>query len=150
MKKFQPPLINSIKTYTIENMMPLKKHFDYKFIGLLMSEGKATDPSRTDTIDDLYGLAKTIYDAAINKYGFKPEEIFFDSTVFPLAIDMPMQPDVPSFTYRTFNTIKTNKDRPAIEKVSFLAGHYQQCARPACQKNRRHPRIRRGRHAIRS
>ena len=105
-EKVAPPLINSIKIYTIENMMPLKKHFDYKFIGLLMSEGKATDPSKTDTIDDLYRLAKTIYDAAVNKYGFKPEEIFFDSTVFPLAIDMPMQPGVPSYTYRTFNTIK--------------------------------------------
>ena len=121
-EKVAPPLINSIKTYTIENMMPLKKHFDCKFIGLLMSEGKATDPSRTDTIDDLYRLARTIYDAAINKYSFKPEEIFFDSTVFPLAIDMPMQPGVPSFTYRTFNTIKRIKTDPQLKKCHFSLG----------------------------
>ena len=121
-EKVLPPLINSIKTYTIENVMPLKKHFDYKFIGLLMSEGKATDPSRTDTIDDLYRLARTIYDAAINKYGFKPKEIFFDSTVFPLAIDMPMQPGVPSFTYRTFNTIKRIKTDPQLKKCHFSLG----------------------------
>jgi methylenetetrahydrofolate reductase (NADPH) len=121
-EKVLPPLINSIKIYTIDNIMPLKKHFDYKFIGLLLSEGKATDPSKTDTTDDLYRLAKTIYDAAVNKYGFKPEEIFFDSTVFPLAIDMPMQPGVPSYTYRTFNTIKKIKTDPQLKKCHFSLG----------------------------
>jgi 5,10-methylenetetrahydrofolate reductase len=121
-EKVAPPLMNSIKTYTIENMMPLKKHFDFKFIGLLLSEGKATDPSKTDTIEDLYGLAKTLYDAAVNKYGFKPEEIFFDSTVFPLAIDMPMQPGVPSYTYRTFNTIKRIKTDEQLKKCHFSLG----------------------------
>jgi len=123
-EKVSVPLINSIKTYTIENMMPLKKHFDYKFIGLLISGGtaKITEPGRTESIDDLYSLAKTIYDAGVNKYGFKPEEIFFDSTVFPLAIDMPMMPDVPGFTYRTFNTIKRIKTDPLLKKCHFSLG----------------------------
>jgi len=118
----QPPLINSIKVYTIDNMMPLKKHFDYKFIGLLISEGKPTDAGTTGGVDELYNLAKTIYDAAVNKYGFKPSEIFFDSTVFPLAIDMPMQPGVPSYTYRTFNTIKKIKTDPQLRKCHFSLG----------------------------
>ncbi len=121
-EKIAPPLINSIKVYTIDKLMPLKKHFDYKFIGLLLGEGKATDASKTDTVDDLYRLAKTIYDAAVNKYGFKPEEIFLDSTVFPLAIDMPMQPGVPSYTYRTFNTIKKIKADPQLKKCHFSLG----------------------------
>ena len=121
-EKVAAPLVNSIKTYTIDNMMPLKKHFDYKFIGLLMSGGKATDPSTTDTVDDLYGLARMLYDAAVNKYGFKPDDIFFDSTVFPLAIDMPMSDGVPSFTYRTFNTIKRIKTDPQLGKCHFSLG----------------------------
>jgi 5,10-methylenetetrahydrofolate reductase len=121
-EKVAAPLVNSIKTYTIENMMPLKKHFDYKFIGLLMSGGDATNPSTTDTIDNLCGLARTLYDAAVNKYGFKPEDIFFDSTVFPIAIDMPMSPGVPSFTYRAFNTIKRIKTDPQLKKCHFSLG----------------------------
>jgi methylenetetrahydrofolate reductase (NADPH) len=121
-EKVAAPLINSIKTYTIENMMLLKKHFDYKFIGLLISEGKATKAGTTGGVDDLYRLAKIIYDAAVNKYGFKPEEIFFDSTVFPLAIDMPMQPGVPSYTYRTFNTIKRIKTDAILKKCHFSLG----------------------------
>jgi hypothetical protein len=116
-EKVQPPLINSIKVYTIDNMMPLKKHYDYKFIGLLISEAKTT----TDSVDDLYNLAKTIYDAAM-KYGFKAEEIFFDSTVFPLAIDMPMQPGVAGYTYRTFNTIKRIKTDPQLKNCHFSLG----------------------------
>ncbi len=32
------PLINSVKVYTMDNLLPLKKHFDYAFIGLLVSE----------------------------------------------------------------------------------------------------------------
>jgi len=116
-EKILPPLVNSIKIYTINNMMPLKKHFEYKFIGLLISEAKAT----TDTVDDLYNLAKTIYDAA-TKHGFKPDEIFFDSTVFPIAIDMPMQPGVPGYTYRTFNTIKRIKTDPLLKNCHFSLG----------------------------
>ena len=41
-----------------------------------------------------------------------PSEI---STVFPLAIDMPMEPGVPGYTYRTFETIKKIKSDPALK-----------------------------------
>lgn len=121
-EKVLPPLMNSIKVYTIDAMMPLKKRFDYKFIGMLISEGKAADSGTIGTVDDLYRLAQTLYDAAVNKYGFKPDEIFFDSTVFPLAIDMPMQPGVASYTYRTFNTIKKIKTDPLLKKCHFSLG----------------------------
>ena len=121
-EKVAPPLINSIKVYTIENMMPLKKQFDYKFIGLLISEGKTDSLSGSESVDDLHNLAKTIFEAATKKYGFKPEEIFFDSTVFPLAIDMPMQPGVPSYTHRTFNAIKRIKTDPLLKGCHFSLG----------------------------
>jgi methylenetetrahydrofolate reductase (NADPH) len=117
-QKVAAPLINSIKNYTIDTLMPLKKHFDYKFIGLLISE----DPEASSTVEGLYNLAKMIYDAAVNKYGFKPDDIFFDSTVFPLAIDMPMQPGMMSFTYRAFNTIKRIKTDPQLKKCHFSLG----------------------------
>jgi cobalamin-dependent methionine synthase I len=103
------PLINSIKTYTMEDLLPLKDNFDYAFIGLLISEDKAVGPGGSHSVEELYGLAKKIFDKAVGEYGFKPGEIFFDSTVFPLAIDMPMEPGVPGYTYRAFETIKKIK-----------------------------------------
>jgi 5-methyltetrahydrofolate corrinoid/iron sulfur protein methyltransferase len=103
------PLINSVKTYTMADLLPLKEDFDYAFIALLVSEDKAVGPGGSHSVDELYGLAKQIFDNAVGEYGFKPGEIFFDSTVFPLAIDMPMEMAVPGYTYRAFETIKKIK-----------------------------------------
>jgi 5-methyltetrahydrofolate corrinoid/iron sulfur protein methyltransferase len=120
-EKVKQPLINSVKVYTMKNMLPLKKDYDFSFIGLLVSEDAATGPGGSHSIDELFGLANIIFDEAI-KYGFKPEEIFFDSTVFPLAIDMPMEPDVPGYTYRAFETIKKIKSNPKMKNVHFSLG----------------------------
>jgi cobalamin-dependent methionine synthase I len=108
-KEVRQPLINSVKTYTMEDLLPLKKDFGYAFIGLLVSEDKAVGPGGSHSVDELYGLARQIFDKTVDEYGFKPGEIFFDSTVFPLAIDMPMEPGVPGYTYRAFETIKKIK-----------------------------------------
>ncbi len=116
----KPPLVNSIKTYSADAMMPLKKEYDFTFIGLLMSE-EAASPGSTQSVEELVALAKEIFEKAM-KHGFKAEEIFFDSTVFPLAIDMPMQPDVPGYTYRAFETMKAIKSDPAMKGVHFSMG----------------------------
>lgn len=122
------PLVNSIKVYTMDTMFGLKNDFDYAFIGLLMSEGKPTGPGGSHSVDELFSLAGQTFDEATGKYGFKPNEIFFDSTVFPLAIDMPMQPDVPGYTYRTFETIKKIKNDAKMNDVHFSLG-FSNCAR---------------------
>ena len=49
--------MNSIKIYTMEEMMPLKKQYDFAFIGLLVTEEKATGPGGSHSVDELYGLA---------------------------------------------------------------------------------------------
>ena len=115
------PLMNSIKVYTADKMMPLKKEYDFSFIGLLVSEEKSTGPGGSHSVDELFGLARQLYDKAM-KFGFNPSEIFFDSTVFPLAIDMPMEPDVPGYTYRAFNTIKKIKTDPQMKQCHFSLG----------------------------
>jgi len=117
------PLINSVKVHTMQNLLPLKKRYDFAFVGLLMSES-----GKPPSVDELYSLAKQIFDEAIGKYGFGPEEIFFDSTIFPLAIDMPMQPGEPSYTYKTFETIKKIKNDPDMKGVHFIGG-ITNCAR---------------------
>jgi len=117
------PLINSVKVYTMDNMLPMKKEYDFAFIGLLMSE-----TARSDSIDELCSLAKQIFGEAVGKYGFEPSEIFFDSTIFPLAIDMPMQPGEPGYTYKTFETIRKIKNDPQMQGVHFTGG-ITNCAR---------------------
>jgi cobalamin-dependent methionine synthase I len=121
-KEVREPLINSLKVYTMDNMLPLKKHFDYSFIGLLVSEEAAIGPGGSHSVDELFYLARQIFDKAVDQYGFKPEQIFFDSTVFPLAIDMPMESGVPGYTYRAFETIRKIKSNPKMKGVHCSLG----------------------------
>ena len=122
-KQVKQPLVNSIKVHTMDNMFALKKHYDYGFDGLLMAES-----GQSHSVDDLYSLARQIFDEAVGKYSFKPEEIFFDSTIFPLAIDMPMQPGEPGYTYKTFETIRKIKSDRDMKGVHFTGG-ISNCAR---------------------
>jgi 5,10-methylenetetrahydrofolate reductase len=118
----KPPLLNSVKVYTMDKILPLKKDYDFAFIGLLVSEDRPTGPGGSHSVDELYGLAKQIFERATGHYGFRPEQIFFDSTVFPLAIDMPMEPGVPGYTYRTFETIRRIKSDPRMKGVHCSLG----------------------------
>ncbi len=118
----KPPLVNSIKVYTADIMMPLKKDHDFSFIGMLMSEGMPTGPGGSHSVDELFALANELFDKAVDTYGFEPRQIFFDTTVFPLAIDMPMQSGVPGYTYRTFETIRKIKNDPRMKDVHFSLG----------------------------
>ncbi len=118
----KPPLINSIKTFTADKMMPLKRQYDFSFIGLLITEDKAKGPGGSHSVEELFGLAQEIYARAV-RHGFnKPEEIFFDSTVFPIAIDMPMDAGVPGYTYRAFETIKKIKSDSKLKKCHCSLG----------------------------
>ena len=121
-KNVKQPLINSIKVYTMDKILPLKKAFDYAFIGLLVGENISIGSGGSHSVDQLYGLAKQIYEKSVGEYGFKTNEIFFDSTVFPLAIDMPMEPGVPGYTYRAFETIKKIKSDPVMKGVHCSLG----------------------------
>jgi len=127
-KPVKQPLVNSVKTRTMHNILPLKKDFDFALIALLVGDKPATGPGGSYSVDELYALAKRIFDAATGQYGFKNEQLFFDSTVFPLAIDMPMEPGVPGYTYRTFETIKAIKSDPRMKGVHCSLG-VSNCAR---------------------
>ena len=116
------PLINSVKVYTMDQILPLKKDFDFAFIGLLVSENAPTGPGGSHSVEELYCLAKQIFEKAVGEHGFKPGEIFFDTTVFPVAIDMPMEPNVPGYTYRAFETIKKIKSDPKMKGVHCSLG----------------------------
>ena len=127
-EEIKKPLINSVKVYTTGRILPLKKDYNFAFIGLLVSEEASTGPGGSHSVDELYSIAKKIFDEAVDEYGFSPGEIFFDSTVFPLAIDMPMEPNVPGYTYRAFETIKKIKSDPEMKDVHCSLG-VSNCAR---------------------
>jgi methylenetetrahydrofolate reductase (NADPH) len=117
-----PPLINSVKTYTMDRLLPLRALHPFKFIGLLVDIQSTGSEGSYYGIEELYGMARKIFQAATGKYGFKPQDIFFDSTVFPLVIDMPMAPNTPGYTYRTLEAIRRIKKDPEMKGVHFSLG----------------------------
>ena len=127
-KKSRPPLLNSVKVHTMDRILPLKKDYDFAFVGLLVSEEAPKGAGGSHSVDELYSLARQIFEKAVGEYGFKPGQIFFDTTVFPLAIDMPMEPNVPGYTYRAFETIKKIKSGPKMKGVHCSLG-VSNCAR---------------------
>ena len=116
------PLLNSVKTYTMDEVLPQRSRYPFKFIGLLVDIKSTGSEGSYYGIDELHSMARTIFRAATEKYGFRPEDIFFDSTVFPLAIDMPMTADTPGYTYRTFETIRKIKSDPGMKGVYLSLG----------------------------
>ena len=106
----------------MDKFLPLKKDYDYAFIGLLITEEKPTGPGGSYSVDELYSLAKRIFNTAVSQFGFKPSEIFLDSTVFPIAIDMPIETGIPGYTYRAFETIKKIKTDPNMKGVHCSLG----------------------------
>jgi len=121
-RNVRQPLVNSIKVYTMDRFLPLKKDYDYAFIGLLMTEDKPTGPGGSHSVDELHSLARRLFDEAVGRFGFKPAEILLDSTVFPIAIDMPMEPGVPGYTYRAFEAVKKIKNDPTLKGVHCSLG----------------------------
>jgi cobalamin-dependent methionine synthase I len=107
----------------MDNMLPLKKDYDYSFVGILMSEFAGMQSA-----EELYLLAKRIFDEAAGRYGFKAGEIFFDPTIYPLAIDMPMQAGEAGYTYKTFEVIRKIKSDAQMRGVHFTGG-ITNCAR---------------------
>ncbi len=116
------PLLNSLKTYTMDEVLPLRGRYPFKFIGLLVESDSAGSEGSYYGINELAEMARKIFRAAREKYGFRPEDIFLDSTVFPLAVDIPMAQNMPGYTYRTFETIRRIKDNPAMKGVHFSLG----------------------------
>ncbi len=121
------PLINSVKTYTMDKVLPWRENYPFKFVGLLMEE-KDTQADGGFSVDNLFALARKIFQAATSKYGFTPDDIFFDTTVFPLAIDVPLAPGAPGYTYRAFEAIRKIMSDSDLKGVHTSLG-ISNCAR---------------------
>ncbi len=115
------PLVNAVKTYTMDRLLPLRARYAFKFIGMLVDE-KHAGHEGVYSVGELLDMARELVRAAVDDHGFQPADIFIDSTVFPLAIDMPMAADTPGYTYRTFEIIRRVRRDPALRGVHLSLG----------------------------
>ncbi len=112
------PLINSVTTRTMYEILPLNKEKPFKVVALLVDEEGAGAEATAET---MHAMARKMF-AVARENGFEPDDIFFDTTTYPLSIDLPMTPGTPSFTYRAFNAIKAIKQDPELKGVHCSLG----------------------------
>jgi cobalamin-dependent methionine synthase I len=115
------PLVNSVKTYNADKLLPLAQKMPFSFIALLMVH------ENNDPVAELIDQANTIFDKALD-VGLSADDIYFDTGSFPLSIDMPMSPGEKGRTYTAFETIKRLKAAPKFAGVHFSLG-ISNCAR---------------------
>ncbi len=115
------PLLNSVKMRTVDRILPLRRRRPFKFIGLLVDD-RASNWAEVCGSDEQHALAAAMFREATGRHGFAPEEIFFDTTVFPLAVDMPMAAGRAGYTHRTFRTIRKIRNDPALGGVHLILG----------------------------
>jgi 5-methyltetrahydrofolate corrinoid/iron sulfur protein methyltransferase len=109
------PLINSVKPYNADKILPLAEKMPFSFIALLMTHDSI------NPLDELQAQALLILEKAL-ACGFTRQDIYFDTGAFPLAIDMPMLPDEKGRTFTAFEAIRMLKNNPRFEGVHFSLG----------------------------
>ncbi len=95
------PMLNSVKVHTASEVLPWRKDYPFKVIGMLSPEV----PMGVTRWQDIHAMAVEIFDMAIEN-GFVADDIYYDTMVFPLAIDMPMMPGDTGYTYNTMQAIQ--------------------------------------------
>ncbi len=105
----KPPLLSSIKLETIDEILALKKSYDFKFAAFLGNEQLA-DNIGTELINRSHLLAKQTLIKAVEKYGFKPDDIFFELDICPLSSDIPHADGMPGHTHITFKIAQKIKN----------------------------------------
>jgi methylenetetrahydrofolate reductase (NADPH) len=111
----KPPLISTIKLDAMDEILSLKKSYDFKFVGLLEDIEQPAGQIASSSINDLHSFARQIFDKAVREYGFKPGEIFFELGLSPLSEDLPADDNVGGHTYVTFEAIKKIKQDPQMK-----------------------------------
>jgi hypothetical protein len=116
----KPPLLSPIKLETMDELLVLKRQYDYKLAGLLENIEQLISQSGTNSIDQLCSSAKKIFDKTVEKYGFKPGDLFFELNVCPLAADQLQADGLPGRTFVAFETVKKIRQDLQMTGVHFL------------------------------
>ena len=99
------PLLSSVTAGKMDKVLELRRKYDFSVVGLLDGE--------------FYSSARQIFSAAVDRFGFKAEQVFFSLPVTPLAGDTP-QAGTAGDTYRIFKTIKKIKSDPIMKDAHFI------------------------------
>ena len=111
------PIINSINIIDPEPILNLKKDYDFNVIAMLHDRiDKDGNPKNVETAEEVHQLAREFF-CRLLLHDFKPNNIFFDTAVIPIATDIEA-----TSTYKTLNGIKKIMTDPEMSGIHTVIG----------------------------
>jgi len=112
------PLLRSVTDLTADNILPLREKHPFKVVISLMDSARSNSKDACSA-DKLFDKAKRIFDKATDKYGFVPDDLFFEVPVCSLMNDIPSTP-APGAACRSFETIRKIMTASGMKGVHTL------------------------------
>jgi len=109
------PLLNSATEARASSVFSLKKRKDCLVVLLVSERFEDRSLKPNMSTEELYGTAKNLFIKAL-KYGFKPEELFADLGLYPLAVD---EEGMVNVVLETMEKIKKNHK---MNKMHLMVG----------------------------
>lgn len=109
------PLVSGVRTGSADKLLSLKQQYDFSFIAQL--DGASS--GRTN-VDEAVARAQDLFKMAVGRFGFRPEQIFFDVGASSLVKDEPTVPGGPGRTYTAFQVIRRIKGNSSLKRSHSL------------------------------
>ena len=117
----RPPLVNSANSENLEQFWSLLPVGPFNVVYMLMESSMSADTSgQYVTPDQMLDNALRFFREARNR-GFRPEQIFYDTTVMPLAIEFTCY-DRPGHSYSSFEGLRKIMQNDEMMGVGTILG----------------------------
>lgn len=105
------PMLHGVTMENLDKLGELKKQFDFVFMSSPAAGAGKPDPN------GVVSEARKLFDAAVGKYKFKAEDIFFEVPCVSLAKDMDTEPGEKGYTALTMECIRRLKQDDKLKSA---------------------------------
>jgi methylenetetrahydrofolate reductase (NADPH) len=111
------PMVNSINAVNPKEILELRERYPFKVVAMLHQRvDKDGLPQTVDSIEEIVELAHHLF-GLLKKVGCKPEDVFFDTAVAPIAADYEAK-----HTHQTMHGIRAVSQDSALRGTHTLIG----------------------------
>ncbi len=105
------PLVGPVRVNGAEEILSLKPQYDFGFVAQIdgASSGEVA-------VEEALDQARQLFEKAVGRFGFSPEQIFFDSVAMPLVKDEPTLPSGCGRTHTAFEMIRRIKHDSLLKR----------------------------------
>ncbi len=116
----RPPLLSSIKQEKMDEILAMRKDYCFAADVMLNDDQNSAGLSEKDAVEQLYLSARKIFEKMVAVYGFRPQEVFLELQLQPLACDLQKSDNGGVSTYIIFETVKKITNDRKMKSAHYL------------------------------